>query len=163
MVKIVKPLILFIAISLILQSCDKDRRTIKTENQEIQDFIISHPEYNFVEKESGLFYADVVVGEGIAPKPDDYVSVRYTVSLFDGTLVDTNAAINDEGDYLYPIWKFHLGSREMIQGFDEGVSYMKLGGEAIMIIPSALGYGNENDIYEPYTPFLVTVKLTRIQ
>lgn len=159
----VKLLFSLLLVLILVQSCENDRRTIRTEKKEIQDYIASHPEYNFVEMESGLYYADIVVGTGAAPDPFDNVSVRYTGSFVDGTVFDTNAEIDDEGLYTKPILKFILNYGQMIQGFDEGVSYMKLGGEAIMILPSEIGYGNINDNFDPYTPLLFTVKLTRIQ
>jgi len=147
----------------LVQSCEKDKRTLRMEEQEIQDYIASHPEFNFVETESGLYYADIVVGQGAAPEAFDYVSVRYTGTYLDGTVFDTNANMDDDGNYTSSVLKFYLNDGTMIQGFDEGVSYMKLGGEAIMILPSEIGYGNINDNFDPYTPLLFTVKLTRIQ
>jgi FKBP-type peptidyl-prolyl cis-trans isomerase len=138
----VKLLFSFLLVIILVQSCENDRRTIRTEQKEIQDYIASHPEYNFVETGSGLYYADIVVGDGAAPEAFDYVSVRYTGTFLDGTVFDTNANMDDDGNYTSSVLKFYLNNGTMIKGFDEGVSYMKLGGEAIMILPSEIGYGN---------------------
>jgi FKBP-type peptidyl-prolyl cis-trans isomerase len=80
---------------------------------------------------SGLSYRDVTVGSGAAAKAGDRASVEYAGWLTDGTLFDSGA------------FSFTLGIGEVVPGFDEGVTGMKVGGKRVLVIPAALGYGNQ--------------------
>jgi len=83
---------------------------------------------------SGLQYEDVVVGQGAAPKAGQTVVVHYTGWLLDGTKFDSS---RDRGQS----FKFVLGQGQVIKGWDEGLSTMKVGGRRTLIIPPDLAYG----------------------
>lgn len=83
---------------------------------------------------SGLRYVDEVVGAGDSPKQGQNVTVHYTGTLENGTKFDSSF---DTGK---PI-TFPIGTRAVIQGWDEGLMTMKVGGKRRLIIPSSLGYG----------------------
>ena len=86
--------------------------------------------------ESGLTYIDEVVGTGDPVGPGDMVSVHYTGLLEDGTVFDSSV---DRGEP----FSFLLGSGSVIQGWDEGVSGMQVGGKRVLTIPPDLAYGEE--------------------
>jgi FKBP-type peptidyl-prolyl cis-trans isomerase len=80
--------------------------------------------------------SDVVAGTGAAAKDGDKVSVEYTGALF------SNAKVFDSS------WKkgrtpfeFTIGGGQVIQGWDQGVPGMKVGGRRILVIPADLAYG----------------------
>jgi FKBP-type peptidyl-prolyl cis-trans isomerase FkpA len=83
---------------------------------------------------SGLIYEDVVIGEGEEAAAGNQVSVHYTGWLTDGTKFDSSKDRNDP-------FEFHLGGRQVIAGWDEGVQGMKVGGTRKLTIPPELGYG----------------------
>ena len=83
---------------------------------------------------SGLRYVDEVVGTGDSPKQGQNVSVHYTGTLENGTKFESSL---DSGK---PI-TFPIGTRAVIQGWDEGLMTMKVGGKRRLIVPSGLGYG----------------------
>jgi peptidylprolyl isomerase len=83
---------------------------------------------------SGLKYEDIQIGKGESPKKGQKVKVHYTGWLEDGTKFDSSV---DRGTP----FEFSLGNGEVIQGWDEGVASMKVGGKRILIIPANLGYG----------------------
>jgi FKBP-type peptidyl-prolyl cis-trans isomerase len=87
-----------------------------------------------METPSGLKYIDTVVGTGAQPKAGQQVTVHYTGSLDDGTKFDSSV------DRKQP-FTFIIGVGQVIKGWDEGVSTMKVGGKRTLIIPSKLGYG----------------------
>ena len=85
--------------------------------------------------ESGLQYKDLLVGEGEAARAGATAIVHYTGWLLDGTKFDSSL---DRGTP----FEFLLGRGQVIQGWDEGVGTMKVGGKRELIIPADLGYGD---------------------
>jgi peptidylprolyl isomerase len=87
---------------------------------------------------SGLIIEDITVGSGAEAKAGQSVSVHYT-----GWLWENNARgkkFDSSVDRKQP-FGFPLGQRRVIQGWDEGVAGMKVGGKRILTIPPELGYG----------------------
>lgn len=82
---------------------------------------------------SGLYYRDIDPGSGPAIVPGQQVSVVYTGWLVNGQQFDSNAGGSP--------FSFRLGAREVIDGWDQGVAGMRVGGKRQLIIPAALGYG----------------------
>jgi len=85
--------------------------------------------------DSGLKYIIVKEGSGKSPQSGQDVSVHYSGYLLDGTKFDSS---HDKGE---PI-TFPIGQGRVIPGWDEGISLLKVGGKAKLIIPPNLGYGN---------------------
>ena len=83
---------------------------------------------------SGLKYVDVVTGKGAAPTAGKAVKVHYTGTLENGKKFDSSV------DRKEP-FSFTIGVGQVIQGWDEGVMSMKVGGKRKLIIPAKLGYG----------------------
>jgi len=87
-----------------------------------------------VKTESGLQYWDIKVGTGAVAKEGDRVRVHYTGWLTTGKKFDSSV---DAGRP----FTFALGNGEVIQGLDEGVAGMKVGGKRQLRIPPELAYG----------------------
>ena len=87
---------------------------------------------------SGLQYEDTVVGEGAQAQAGQYVTVHYTGWLYNnGTQGAKFDSSKDRGDP----FAFALGAGMVIQGWDQGVQGMKVGGTRVLVIPPELGYG----------------------
>lgn len=85
----------------------------------------------------GLVVADVVVGDGAVAETGSAVEVKYVGAFYDtGEAFD--ASWNRGADETLP---FTAGAGQVIQGFDEGVQGMAVGGRRYITIPSDLGYG----------------------
>ena len=87
---------------------------------------------------SGLVIEDLVVGNGDAAGAGQRVSVHYT-----GWLDENGKAgkkFDSSKDRGQP-FMFSLGRGEVIRGWDEGVTGMKVGGKRKLTIPPDLGYG----------------------
>ena len=82
---------------------------------------------------SGLYYRDITLGSWAVVRPGQQVSVQYTGWLANGTQFDSNVGKQP--------FSFHLGAGEVIQGWEQGVAGMHVGGRRQLIIPPALGYG----------------------
>jgi hypothetical protein len=83
---------------------------------------------------SGLKYVDIKEGDGASPKAGQTVVVHYTGTLENGTKFDSSV---DKGKPL----QFAIGRGAVIQGWDEGLMTMKVGGKRKLIVPPKLGYG----------------------
>lgn len=83
---------------------------------------------------TGLQYEELVIGTGDTPSDGQQVFVHYTGWLTDGTKFDSSV---DRGTP----FSFPLGKGRVIQGWDEGVATMKVGGKRKLRIPGALAYG----------------------
>jgi FKBP-type peptidyl-prolyl cis-trans isomerase FkpA len=84
----------------------------------------------------GVYIKDKKVGEGADVTVNRVVSVRYQGWLPDGTRFDHN----DPPRALYPLV---LGQRRVIDGWEQGILGMKVGGIRLLVIPPSLGYGAE--------------------
>lgn len=89
---------------------------------------------SYTTTESGLMFADLVVGSGDSPVDGSVVVVEYTGYLEDGNLFDSSYNRTDP-------FRFPLGKGAVIKGWDEGVATMKPGGKRQLKIPGDLAYG----------------------
>lgn len=85
-----------------------------------------------------LVKQDIVVGDGAPAQQGDTVSVQYV-----GTIFDTGDEFDASWDGTKPgqAFEFQLGGGQVIQGWDQGVEGMKVGGRRVLVIPPNLGYG----------------------
>lgn len=85
---------------------------------------------------SGLQYQDLTVGTGQEAKTGDTVSVHYVGTLEDGTKFDSSRDRNQ------PL-QVTIGAGGVIQGWEEGLQGMRVGGTRKLIVPPALAYGDQ--------------------
>ena len=84
---------------------------------------------------------DLIVGTGAEAVAGSHVTVHYTGWLFDAAAADNKGRKFDSSlDRSMP-FSFSLGAGEVIQGWDQGVAGMKVGGQRRLVIPPELGYG----------------------
>ena len=107
---------------------------------------------------SGLKYKDVVVGNGAEAVKGKMVSVHYTGTLEDGKKFD---ASYDRGVPL----QFMLGVGQVIRGWDEGITGMKVGGKRKLIIPPGLAYGEVGipNLIPPNSVLIFDVELINVR
>jgi peptidylprolyl isomerase len=112
---------------------------------------------NLVTTASGLKYVDLIEGTGAQPQRGQTVSVHYTGTLENGTQFDSS---HDRGRP----FQFRLGVGQVIQGWDEGISSMKVGGRRKLIIPANLAYGERGagGVIPPNATLIFDVELLRI-
>lgn len=81
----------------------------------------------------GLKITDEKVGTGAVATANSTVTVDYVGTLADGTVFD--ASDKHGGPATFPL-------SNVIQGWQEGIPGMKVGGVRVLVIPPALGYGS---------------------
>ena len=79
-----------------------------------------------------------VVGTGESPEKGNVVKVQYT-----GWLAASDFKFDSSRDRNMP-FSFTIGDGNVIPGWDEGVSTMKVGGRRTLLIPPRLAYGDQN-------------------
>jgi len=89
-----------------------------------------------------LVKTDVVVGEGAEATAGKTVSVHYTGWLYDEAAPDHKGKKFDSSRDRGEPFDFTLGAGQVIKGWDQGVTGMKVGGQRTLIIPPGLGYGS---------------------
>ena len=136
MKKLVTMSLVFCVFALCLTSIAKDSEKIDLKSQKGKQ--VKNTEKTNEETmttSSGLKFIDEVLGNGTSPKSGQTVKVHYTGWLQNGTKFDSSV---DRGQP----FEFIIGVGQVIKGWDEGVSTMKVGGKRKLIIPPDLGYGS---------------------
>ena len=110
-------------------SCTNDYTKI---DEEVILQYISDNNLNAEATGSGLYYVVNTNGNGNAPDITSTVTVDYKGTLIDGTIFDESGP----NGVTFPL-------ANVIQGWQEGIPLFSEGGSGILIIPSALGYGNQ--------------------
>jgi FKBP-type peptidyl-prolyl cis-trans isomerase len=87
-----------------------------------------------VKTDSGLQYWDIKVGTGDEAKDGSHVKVHYTGWFTDGKKFDSSVDAHQP-------YEFTIGKGDVIKGWDEGVTGMKVGGKRQLRIPPELAYG----------------------
>ena len=90
---------------------------------------------------SGLQIDDTVPGTGAEAKAGQAVIVHYTGWLYDPAAPQGRGAKFDSSKDRDEPFEFELGAGRVIQGWDEGVQGMKVGGTRVLTIPPDMGYG----------------------
>jgi len=99
---------------------------------------ISKPEVDFPggEPPADLEITDIWEGDGKVAGPGDTVQVHYV-----GVAFSTGEEFDASWNRGQPL-EFRLGIGQVIEGWDQGVQGMKVGGRRQLIIPPGLAYGN---------------------
>ncbi len=155
-IKLKRQLLAFAAFILtiaVFSSCIKnlDEENLAREKRLIDEYIKDN-NISSEPTKSGMYYIETQEGTGQAVITGDTVWVNFEARFLNGTVLQAS-------DTARPYY-FQQGTGSVIDGFDEGVSYMKRGGEATFIIPSWLAYGSSGNYGIPgYTTIVYDVRL----
>jgi len=132
-----KSILVLLAAALVVASCAKNNKGVT---------------------ETGMKYEIIKEGTGASPKRGDSVTVHYTGWLEDGTKFDSSV------DRKQP-FTFKLGVGQVIQGWDDGVATMRVGGKTKFFIPPELGYGSRGagGVIPPNATLVFEVELLSIK
>lgn len=108
---------------------------------------------------AGLVIEDLQVGDGNEAVAGRHVEVHY-VGVAWSTKQQFDASW-DRGD----TFQFRLGAGQVIQGWDQGVQGMKIGGRRRLTIPSEMGYGSRGagSVIKPNETLVFVVDLFGVE
>ena len=112
-----------------------------------------------------LIKKDLVVGQGREAEAGTNVTVHYTGWLYDPNAADGHGQKFDSSVDRGEPFVFFLGGGQVIQGWDEGVAGMKVGGKRTLIIPPEMGYGarGAGGVIPPNATLLFDVELLGVK
>ncbi|WP_281228396.1 FKBP-type peptidyl-prolyl cis-trans isomerase [Flavobacterium aquiphilum] len=138
-----KLLFALVAMTLFI-SCKKNEETNETAKGEPVDLVAKNDKeiIDYLAKnnlkaqksDSGLYYVINEPGTGAQPTATSNVTVAYKGSFTNGNVFDQSGP---EG--------ISFGLNQVIKGWTEGIPHLKVGGSGILLVPSHLGYG-DNDM-----------------
>ena len=153
-------LVIFIALIVLGSRWAKKHPVVPKETVESQLSKITEPVKQIMQEGSG---DGAVLG--------DTVTVLYMGALGNGTVFDTNiaevakqAGLDKEGREYNP-FAFKLGTTEVISGWNIGVTGMKKGEIAQVILPASYAYGAQGvpGIIPPNSPLVFQIQVVDIQ
>jgi FKBP-type peptidyl-prolyl cis-trans isomerase len=95
----------------------------------VQDII------NSAVEEGGLVAEDLKEGNGEQAVRGKLVTVHYTGRFLNGSTFDSSLSRGVP-------FQFILGSGQVIEGWEQGIEGMRVGGERLLVIPPELAYGD---------------------
>ena len=104
----------------------------------------------------GFYQKMYQTGTGKIPQKGEYVVVNYVGKRIDGSIFDRS----EPGEPFV----FQLGYRQVIEGWDKGMSEFKVGGKGKLAIPSRLAYGTlgVGASVPPNTPIVLEIELLKV-
>jgi len=108
--------------------------------------------------ENGLVIEILTEGNGAAAENYSIVSVNYTGTLENGTVFDSSLNPGREP------FRFTLGAKQVIEGWDQGVLGMKVGEKRKLTIPPDIGYGDRDmGVIPPNSTLIFEVELLEVE
>ena len=136
---------------------ENSRAEREKKEQEAREAAMEKLAAGFEKTSSGLRYKIIQQGNGAQAEPKKKVKVHYEGSLENGQVFDSSFQRKE------PI-EFTLGIGQVISGWDEGISLLKVGDKARFVIPSELGYGSRGagGVIPPNATLIFDVELVSV-
>ena len=128
-----KFLLFFLLPAILLSSCKKDSfnatTQAATDDASIQAYMKANNITDATKDPSGLYYEVITPGTGPYPNANSIITVNSTGKLLNGTVFDTETSLT-------------IPLTSVIKGWQIGIPHINTGGRILLMVPSALGYGN---------------------
>jgi FKBP-type peptidyl-prolyl cis-trans isomerase FkpA len=108
---------------------------------------------------SGLMYTIIKEGKGEKPVAGDTVVVHYEGRLLNGNKFDSSYDIKKP-------FEFPVGQGAVIKGWDEALLLLNKGSKATLVVPSHLGYGQQEvggGVIPAYSTLVFDVELVNVK
>jgi len=160
--------LVFALIAIVISSCKKPTGQAQRdlEQEYLTKYIAKyHPTVS--PKASGLYFIETKAG---STAPEDTIKKGDVVKVFyRGYLIEDNDTTGIGDGYEFDAsgefepFSFTVGAGSVIAGWDEGVTYMKDGSEAKLVVPSKLAYSSTAQASIPaYSPLVFYIKMVKV-
>ncbi len=107
---------------------------------------------------SGLYLKKLKEGSGKLPEDGNTVTVQYIHYDLDGNIIQSSYKDNTPFTYV-------VGSGAVIPGWEEAVKTIKKGGKSWMLIPSKIGWGEQQPTKDilPFSPLVFVIEVVDIK
>lgn len=107
---------------------------------------------------------DVALGTGEPIAAGQIAVVHYTGWVYDPAAADHQGRKFDSSRDRGQPFRFAVGAGSVIEGWDQGVVGMQVGGRRLLVVPSSLGYGprGAGGVIPPNAPLLFDIELLAI-
>lgn len=113
--------------------------------------------------QSPFTQTDVRTGTGNPAITNSLVTVHYTGWLYDQSKPDSKGLMFETSTGGTP-FTFSLGNRQVIEGWDQGVTGMRVGGLRRLVIPPSLAYGSSrNGPIPPNATLVFDIELLEVR
>lgn len=128
---------------------------VTIDKERIEAFAERH-QWEMATTETGLWYQIYEHGTGDSARNGLIASLKYTVSLLDGTLCYTSDSTGEK--------TFLIGQGGVESGLEEGILLMRCGDKARFIMPPHLAHGlpGDNDKIPPRSTIVYQVELLNL-
>ena len=107
--------------------------------------------------QTGVVTQEIVIGDGSLAVAGDTITVHYVGTLLDGKVFDSSLDRNTP-------FSFTLGIGQVIRGWDEGFSGMRVGGKRLLIVAPDYGYGDQGvGAIPPNSTLIFEVELLNVE
>lgn len=150
------------------QSGDEPVESAEAVTENIEEQAVSEEnstEEQTIEVAPGLTARILQRGYGRAAEAGDYVEVHYTGWLYDAAAEDQKGRKFDSSVDRGQPFRFPLGGGRVIEGWDQGVAGMKVGGKRRLVIPADMAYGQRGagNVIPPGATLVFDVELLGLE
>ncbi len=112
----------------------------------------------------GLYYAIQTLGTGDSARVGKTVVTHYTLTNFKGDTLDTSRKVRTGQTTIQPL-TFVLGQSNIITGFQQGTSLMRVGERSKFFLSSVLAYGEQGSgtSIPPNTNLIFDIELLHVE
>ena len=144
---------------LVFWDLTRDKTDTAQNTEDIQKQIEQLQKQQEAQKGAKVEKTDIKAGDGAEAASGKRVTVNYV-----GTLKSNGNKFDSSYDRGEP-FTFTLGAGEVIQGWDQGVPGMKVGGKRKLVIPAALAYGEASPSPDipPNSDLVFEVELLKVE
>ena len=130
----------------------------KNEKAQIKRYFGTLVEMEAARDPLGFYWVDLTEGSGSEfPKAGDNISIRYKGSYLNGRFLEQSGS---DFEFIYGT------PDQVLKGINYVIGRLKLGGNAKIILPSRLAFGEKgssNATVPPFTPLVYEIQLTKLQ
>ena len=135
-----------ILLSLLLGGCLEEDIDYEAREKKEREKYLEENNITVDPTESGLYFIPLDTGYGDFAEIGDSVTINFEGYFLNGVLLTTNieaVAVENDAYNQYEIYEpytFVMGTGHMIEGVEEGLTYMREGASAMMIMPSEISF-----------------------